>query len=314
MSSSDTPNPTGADKPGLFDRLRALFGMHEPSVREDIEDALEDSATSDDFTPQERLILKNVLSLHELRVADVMVPRADIVSVRADATLGEVLSIFRTAAHSRIPVYGDTLDDPRGMVHIRDFVDFLAKVADPAGAPESAKLSGLNGVDLTTPLSLARILRPVLFAPPSMPALDLLVKMQAMRTHIALVIDEYGGTDGLVSIEDIVETIVGDIEDEHDLDETPQIEAAPDGSFIVDARATLDAVAQAVDAPMDTLVDLEEVDTIAGLVSALAGHVPARGEIIQLGEGLECEVLDADPRRVKKIRIRKSVAGVPKDV
>ena len=314
MSSSDTPNPTGADKPGLFDRLRALFGLHEPSVREDIEDALEESATSDDFTPQERIILKNVLSLHELRVADVMVPRADIISVRADATLGEVLSVFRTAGHSRIPVYGDTLDDPRGMVHIRDFVDFLAKVADPAGAPESAKLSGLNGVDLTTPLSLARILRPVLFAPPSMPALDLLVKMQATRTHIALVIDEYGGTDGLVSIEDIVETIVGDIEDEHDLDETPQIEAAADGSFIVDARATLDAVAQAVNAPMDTLVDLEEVDTIAGLVSALAGHVPARGEIIQLGEALECEVIDADPRRVKKIRIRKSSVSAPKDV
>ena len=314
MSSSDTPNATGADKPGLFDRLRALFGMHEPSVREDIEDALEDSATSDDFTPQERLILKNVLSLHDLRVADVMVPRADIVSVRADATLGEVLSIFRTAGHSRIPVYGDTLDDPRGMVHIRDFVDFLARVADPAGAPESAKLSGLNGVDLTTPLALARILRPVLFAPPSMPALDLLVKMQATRTHIALVIDEYGGTDGLVSIEDIVETIVGDIEDEHDLDETPQIEAAADGSFVIDARASLDAVAQAVNAPMDTLVDLEEVDTIAGLVSALAGHVPARGEIIQLGVDLECEVLDADPRRVKKIRIRRSGASAPKDV
>ena len=314
MSSSDTPNATGAEKPGLFERLRALFGLHEPSVREDIEDALEESATSDDFTPQERLILKNVLSLHELRVADVMVPRADIISVRADATLGEVLSVFRTAGHSRIPVYGDTLDDPRGMVHIRDFVDFLAKVADPAGAPESAKLSGLNGVDLTTPLSLARILRPVLFAPPSMPALDLLVKMQATRTHIALVIDEYGGTDGLVSIEDIVETIVGDIEDEHDLDETPQIEAAPDGSFVIDARVSLDAVAQAVNAPMDTLVDLEEVDTIAGLVSALAGHVPARGEIIQLGEALECEVIDADPRRVKKIRIRRSGASAPKDV
>jgi CBS domain containing-hemolysin-like protein len=314
MSSSDTPNPTGADKPGLFDRLRALFGMHGASVREDIEDALEDSSTSADFTPQERLILKNVLSLHDLRVADVMVPRADIVSVQTDATLGEVLSIFRTAGHSRIPVYGDTLDDPRGMVHIRDFVDFLAKVADPAGAPESAKLSGLNGVDLTTPLSLARILRPVLFAPPSMPALDLLVKMQATRTHIALVIDEYGGTDGLVSIEDIVETIVGDIEDEHDLDETPQIEAAPDGSFVIDARASLEAVSQALDAPMDTLVDLEEVDTIAGLVSALAGHVPARGEIIQLGNDLECEVLDADPRRVKKIRIRRSVAEPAKDV
>jgi CBS domain containing-hemolysin-like protein len=314
MSSSDTPNATGADKPGLFDRLRALFGMHGASVREDIEDALEDSSTSADFTPQERLILKNVLSLHDLRVADVMVPRADIVSVQTDATLGEVLSIFRTAGHSRIPVYGDTLDDPRGMVHIRDFVDFLARVADPAGAPESAKLSGLNGVDLTTPLSLARILRPVLFAPPSMPALDLLVKMQATRTHIALVIDEYGGTDGLVSIEDIVETIVGDIEDEHDLDETPQIEAAPDGSFVIDARASLEAVSQALDAPMDTLVDLEEVDTIAGLVSALAGHVPARGEIIRLGNDLECEVLDADPRRVKKIRIRKSGVEAVKDV
>jgi CBS domain containing-hemolysin-like protein len=314
MSSSDTPNATGADKPGLFDRLRALFGLQGASVREDIEDALEDSSTSADFTPQERLILKNVLSLHDLRVADVMVPRADIVSVQTDATLGEVLSIFRTAGHSRIPVYGDTLDDPRGMVHIRDFVDFLARVADPAGAPEAAKLSGLNGVDLTTPLSLARILRPVLFAPPSMPALDLLVKMQATRTHIALVIDEYGGTDGLVSIEDIVETIVGDIEDEHDLDETPQIEAAPDGSFVIDARASLEAVSQALDAPMDTLVDLEEVDTIAGLVSALAGHVPARGEIIRLGNDLECEVLDADPRRVKKIRIRKSGVEAVKDV
>jgi CBS domain containing-hemolysin-like protein len=192
-------------------------------------------------------------------------------------------------------------------------MDFLAKVAEPADASAAARLTSLTGVDLTTPLSLARILRPVLFAPPSMPALDLLVKMQATRTHIALVIDEYGGTDGLVSIEDIVETIVGDIEDEHDLDETPQIEAAPDGSFVIDARASLEAVSQALDAPMDTLVDLEEVDTIAGLVSALAGHVPARGEIIQLGDALECEVLDADPRRVKKIRIRRS-GGVAKDL
>ncbi len=306
MSGADTNPPSGTEKPGLFDRLRALFGLQGPSVREDIEDALEDSSTNADFTPQERLILRNVLSLHELRVADVMVPRADIVSVRADATLGEVLSIFRTAGHSRIPAYGETLDDPRGMVHIRDFVDFLAKVAEPGGAREAVKLRSLDGVDLTTPLSLARILRPVLFAPPSMPALDLLVKMQATRTHIALVIDEYGGTDGLVSIEDIVETIVGDIEDEHDLEEAPQIVAAPDGGFIVDGRASLEDVSLALDAQLDGLVDLEEVDTIAGLVSAFAGHVPARGEIIQLDETLECEVLDADPRRVKKIRIRKN--------
>ncbi len=313
MSGSETSSATSTEKPGLFDRLRALFGLQGPSVREDIEDALEDSSTSADFTPQERLILKNVLSLHELRVADVMVPRADIVSVRADATLGEVLAIFRTAGHSRIPAYGDTLDDPRGMVHIRDFMDFLAKVAESGSATKPAKLTGLNDVDLTTPLSLARILRPVLFAPPSMPALDLLVKMQATRTHIALVIDEYGGTDGLVSIEDIVETIVGDIEDEHDLEEAPLIVPAPDGGFIVDARASLESVSQALDADLEALADLEEVDTIAGLVSALAAHVPARGEIIRLDDALECEVLDADPRRVKKIRIRKSVVSAAKD-
>ena len=314
MSGADTNHASGSDKPGLFERLRSLFGLQGPSVREDIEDALEGSSTSTDFTPQERLILKNVLSLHELRVADVMVPRADIVSVRADASLGEVLAIFRTAGHSRIPAYGDTLDDPRGMVHIRDFMDFLAKVAESSNGTKPAKLAGLNGVDLTTPLSLARILRPVLFAPPSMPALDLLVKMQAMRTHIALVIDEYGGTDGLVSSEDIVETIVGDIEDEHDLEEAPLIVAAPDGGFIVDARASLEEVSRALAEPLESLVDLEEVDTIAGLVSALASHVPARGEIIRLGESLECEVLDADPRRVKKIRIRRSGAGAAKDI
>ena len=312
------------EKPGLFERLRTLLGFQGASVREDIEDALDDTSTSGDFTPQERVILKNVLSLHELRVADVMVPRADIISVRSDASLGEVLSIFRTAGHSRIPVYGETLDDPRGMVHIRDFVDHLARAAesgrlrvrvappaDQRAETELMKVAGVNGLDLTMSLSTAQILRPVLFAPPSMPALDLLVRMQATRTHIALVIDEYGGTDGLVSIEDIVETIVGDIEDEHDLDETPKIESVADGSFIVDARANLDAVSEALGSEVASMVDLEEVDTIAGLVTTIAGHVPARGEIIRLREDLECEVLDADPRRVKKIRIRKTVRAAP---
>ena len=326
MSGPDTQSANESDRPerqGLFERLRTLLGFHGASVREDIEDALEDNSTSADFTPQERVILKNVLALHELRVADVMVPRADIIAVPADSTLGEVLSIFRTAGHSRIPVYGETLDDPRGMVHIRDFVDYLARVAETGrtrlrlsvGSADAraegglVKVAGLNGLDLTMPMSSAQILRPVLFAPPSMPALDLLVRMQAKRTHIALVIDEYGGTDGLVSIEDIVETIVGNIEDEHDLDETPSIEKAADGSFTVDARANLEAVSQALEVELSTLVDLEEVDTIAGLVTTIAGHVPARGEIIRLDETLECEVLDADPRKVKKIRIRKMPTG-----
>ena len=150
-------------------------------------------------------------------------------------------------------------------------------------------------------MSEANILRPVLFAPPSMPALDLLVKMQATRTHMALVIDEYGGTDGLASIEDIVEMIVGDIEDEHDLDESPKSIASADGGFVVDARASLEDVSQAIDADLTAISDAEEVDTLGGLITTLAGHVPVRGEIIVEG-GLEFEILDADPRRVKRIQ------------
>jgi CBS domain containing-hemolysin-like protein len=163
-----------------------------------------------------------------------------------------------------------------------------------------------RGLDMS--LSQANILRPLLFVPASMPALDLLVKMQATRTHMALVIDEYGGTEGLASIEDIVEMIVGDIEDEHDSGESPKIEAATDGNFIVDARAGLSDVFHAIDADLTAIGDAEEVDTLGGLVTALAGHVPARGEII-VEDGIEFEVVDADPRRVKRVKIR--MAGAP---
>ncbi len=214
-----------------------MFGLEPASARDDIEDALEEADASGDFTPQERAILKNVLALNEVKVADLMVPRADIVAVSVEVTLGELLAIFRTAAHSRLPVYGDTLDDPRGMVHIRDFIDFLASepsfglVAEPAKGDATGERKAVAELGMNTPLSAAHILRPVLFAPPSMPALDLLVKMQASRTHMALVIDEYGGTDGLVSIEDVVELIVGDIEDEHDEADRPQIAAAGDGDL-----------------------------------------------------------------------------------
>ncbi len=169
----------------------------------------------------------------------------------------------------------------------------------------------LGALDLDLPLSAAKILRPVLFVPPSMPALDLLVKMQATRTHMALVIDEYGGTDGLVSIEDIVEMIVGDIEDEHDLDDGPKIEANEDGSFFVDARADLDEVSEILGADLAAMSEAEDLDTVGGLVTALAGHVPVRGEIIVEG-GFEFEVLDADPRRLKRLKIyreAKSACG-----
>lgn len=299
-------------KPSLFDRLRALFGLGGLSTRDDIEDALAETSIEDDISPLERALLKNVLALHEVQVGDVMVPRADIVAASLQTKLADVLEVFRTVGHSRLPVHGETLDDPRGMVHIRDFVAYFTAAASSASSPlvepegEAAASCRWPRSGLEMSLSQANILRPVLFVPASMPALDLLVKMQATRTHMALVIDEYGGTEGLASIEDIVEMIVGDIEDEHDSGESPKIEAAADGNFIVDARADLGEVFRAIDADLTAISDIGEVDTLGGLVTSLVGHVPARGEIIVEG-GIEFEVVDADPRRVKRVKIR--IAG-----
>ena len=303
--AAETPASVPREQPsGLFERVRALFGIAPASARDDIEDAIEESA-SEEFTPQERAILKNVLALHEVRVEDLMVPRADIVALALDTPLSEVLDCFRAAGHSRLPVYEETLDDPRGMIHIRDFVIFLAAdsrfglIRGEEGAPVGS--DGETGLNM--PLSATRILRPVLYAPPSMPALDLLLKMQASRTHMALVIDEYGGTDGLVSIEDVMEAIVGDIEDEHDEDEAPELHASGDGGWIAEARASLDEVSKAAGFDFSSLPEAEEVDTIGGLVTAAAGRVPDRGEILKGPGEFEYEVLDADPRRIKRVKI-----------
>jgi len=309
MSDAERGEKNGREgQGGLLERLRSLLGLGIGSVRDDIEDALEESKEDADFTPQERAILKNVLALHDVRVADIMLPRADIIAIAADTPLSDVLARFRTAGHSRLPVFGETLDDPQGMIHIRDFVDFLASEPRfglaPEGAVGATRLS-LPGVEvgMSMPLAAAAILRPVLFAPPSMPALDLLLKMQTSRTHMALVIDEYGGTDGLVSIEDVVEAIVGDIEDEHDEAERPKVAAGPDGTFFVEARAPLDEVSEATGFDFSALADAEGVDTIGGLLTNFVGRVPGRGEIVTgLGE-FEFEVLDADPRRVKRVKI-----------
>jgi CBS domain containing-hemolysin-like protein len=326
MSASDSPSHEQKhERASLFDRLRSLFGLGSASVRDDIEDALQDESVESDLSDQERAMLKNVLGLHELRVQDVMVPRADVIAVSLDASLGDVLSVFRTAGHSRLPVHGENLDDPRGMVHIRDFVDYIATAMDGflrTPGPEQGrdiedrstrrqalmKLRGIGEVDLTLPLSKAGIVRPVLFVPPSMPALDLLVKMQATRTHMALVIDEYGGTDGLASIEDIVETIVGDIEDEHDEDDRPVIQKEADESWIVDARASLEDLTQLVGFDFEALSSGGHVDTLGGLVSTLAGRVPGRGEKVQSGS-VAFEILDADRRRLKRVRVRVVGAG-----
>jgi CBS domain containing-hemolysin-like protein len=289
--------------------FRNLIGLKPtPSLRTDLEVALsEPNEAQAGFSPQERSMLSNILSLRERRVADIMVPRADIVAVDQHASIGELLNIFREAGHSRLPVYHETLDDLVGMVHIRDFLGYLTANAPrkAGGEPE------LGNIDLSMQLSAANIIRPVLFVPPSMPAMDLLVKMQTTRIHIALVIDEYGGTDGLVSIEDIVEEVVGDIEDEHDEEEAAI--AVAEGGWIASARASLDEVKEVVGEDFSTETfgeemreQAEEIDTVGGFVTAIVGRVPARGELIKCSNGYEFEILDADPRRIKKLRIRKT--------
>ena len=305
-----TPTETDDTRDHWYDRVLTRLGLKpRESIRHDLEDVLAETVEDTDFSPQERAMLKNVLSFHRIRVEDVMVPRADIVAVAADTNLGELLGLFRTAGHSRLPVYGETLDDPKGMVHIRDFLDFIAMRADggasEAGSGDEAPLPSLGQIDLSMALSSANILRPVLFVPRSMPAIDLLVRMQATRTHMALVIDEYGGTDGLVSIEDLVEMVVGDIEDEHDEDATLTIVPAADGTYIADARASLDEVKEVLGLDLTEEEGAEDIDTIGGFIVTLAGRVPSRSEVIEGPSGLEFEVLDADPRRVKRLRVHR---------
>ncbi len=292
--------------------LRTVFGWKSGSIRADLEVVLEAGAPGETgFSPEERAMLRNILGLRERRVEDVMIPRADIVAVQQDIALGELVKVFEGAGHSRLVVYNDTLDDPAGMIHIRDLIVFMASRA-AVNAQINARRrkpfpAGLDfkAVDLSVSLSSTGIIRKILFVPPSMPAIDLLAKMQATRIHLALVIDEYGGTDGLVSIEDIVEQIVGDIEDEHDEDESPAVVRQPDGSFLADARASLEDVTMTLGPDFDVGEVADEVDTLGGYLVVQFGRVPVRGELIPGPAGFEIEVLDADPRRVKKVKIHR---------
>jgi len=219
------------------------------------------------------------------------------------------VNIFANAGHSRLVVYNETLDNPAGMVHIRDLVAFMAAraAAAPANTTEREQTHqanlGFANFDLTLPLQAAKIVREILYAPPSMPALDLLAKMQATRIHLALVIDEYGGTDGLVSMEDLVELIVGDIADEHDERELPAVTRQNDGSFLADGRASLEDVRAVIGGEFDVGEAGSEVDTLSGYLVIRAGHVPVRGELVPAPGSFEAEVLDADPRRIKKVKI-----------
>jgi CBS domain containing-hemolysin-like protein len=293
--------------------LRILFRWKAGTIRADLKSLLERGLPGETgFSPEESTMLKNILALRERRIEDVMLPRADIVAVQQDITLGELMRVFESAGHSRLVVYNEALDDPVGMVHIRDLIGFMTAQASarPGEYAEREPLLpadlDLTSIDLAMPLAATSIVRSILFVPPSMPAMDLLARMQATRVHLALVIDEYGGTDGLVSIEDIVELIVGDIADEHDVEEPLGVARQADGSFLADARASLEDVAAMIGADFDVREHLDEVDTLGGYLITRAGHVPVRGELVAGPPGFEIEVLDADPRRVKRARIFRS--------
>jgi len=263
------------------------------AMRESLEEVIvESERESPALSAQERVMFGNLLKFGELKVRDVMVPRAEIVAVDESIGLADLLMLFREAQHSRLPMFHETLDDPTGLIHVKDVLGLLQ--AEASGAyclSPNARITALR--------------RPVLFAPPSMRALDLLLKMQATHTHLALVIDEYGGTDGLVSIEDIIEQIVGDIADEHD-EVAGGVRQDGDG-YIADARMDLDDFESQTG--HDLLVkDAEDeiergIDSLGGLVVSLLGRVPLRGEIVTHPDGTEFQVLEADPRRVRKLRV-----------
>jgi magnesium and cobalt transporter len=271
----------GAMRGWLRGRRRSKGGE---TVRDALEELIEDRDSAEiPIDEHERQLLGNILHLRGVTAYDVMVPRADIVAVEAKITLEGLISLFITCGHSRLPVYRRSLDDVFGMVHIKDLLEVLGQ---------------------GKPFNLPRLARRVQFVAPSMRVTDLLLEMRLKRSHLALVVDEYGGIDGLITIEDLVEQIVGEIEDEHDQDEEPEMIIHGDGAVEADGRTPIAEFEGHMGAVL-TEEEREEVETLGGLVSFVAGRVPLRGELIIHSAGLEFEVLDADPRRVKRVKIRR---------
>jgi magnesium and cobalt transporter len=265
--------------------LRRVLGLRngESTVRDTLEELIEEREEAEvPIDAEEKVLLANILELRGQTVFDVMVPRVDIVAVDVNSSLPGLIDVMTKEAHSRVPIYRDNLDHVTGMVHIKDVLAW-------------------RGEDAA--FSLPKILRKVLFVSPSMQVLELLLEMRAKRTHMAMVVDEYGGVDGLVTIEDLVEEIVGEIEDEHDQTEEPELVQRPDGSFDADARAVLEEL-QDVLKPIMGEEEWEDSQTLGGLVVDLAGRVPIRGELITHSSGIEFQILDADPRRLKRVRVR----------
>ncbi|MDR1829105.1 MAG: hemolysin family protein [Methylobacteriaceae bacterium] len=300
----ETPESGSGTDDSWYEKLLSRVGLkRRESAHESVEDALLDAAEDLDleFSPHERMMIKNIVGFHNTRVDDVMVPRADIIAVPLDMKLDDLLDVFREAGHSRLPTYQETLDDPKGMVHIRDFLDYMVE-SSSGGETGSHDFSKLN---FNKTIAEAGLQRDVLFVPGAMQAVDLLARMQAKRIHIALVIDEYGGTDGLVSMEDLVETVVGDIEDEHD-EATKDITVGEDGALTADGGADLEEVSQILGVDLAEAPNIDDVDTIGGFVMTLAGRVPRKSEKFTGPEGLVFEIVDANPRRIKTVRISRT--------
>ncbi|HEY0206253.1 MAG TPA: hemolysin family protein [Acetobacteraceae bacterium] len=271
-------------------RGRHRDGNVRESIAELVQQSIDDSqtdGTAPELDRQERALIANVLRLRGMTADDVMIPRADIIAIPVDVTLEQALDQIRREGHSRLPVYREQLDDILGMVHIKDVFSYV-------GRPDAFNLEAL----LRRPLMVA----------PQIPVLDLLLQMRQARMHLALVVDEYGGIDGLLTIEDLVEEIVGDIADEHDEVEGPMIVERPDGALDLDARLPIEDF----EARLGPILSDEEreadMDTIGGLVFTLAGRVPARGEVISHSSGLEFRILDADARRIRRLRARRPAA------
>ncbi len=328
LAAATAPVETSSSPQSLLNALLSRIGLRSPSVRELLEADLKSEAEADAaaFSTEEREMLRRLLRFGGLRVDDIMVPRADIIALEESDSLAELLRTFGEAGVSRIPLYSETLDDPRGMIHVKDLFGWLTreaaseavstriavaaedgnghKKADATPEPQSTLLD-FGHVDLSRPITSAKLRRPVLYVPPSMPATNLLIRMQSTRIHMALVVDEYGGTDGLITIEDLVEQIVGDIEDEHDVAEAAYIVDDPKLGLIALARTPINQLEEHLGVKLLKPEEEEDIDTLGGLMFSLLGRVPVRGELVRHPSGIELEVLDADARRLKKVKIHR---------
>lgn len=296
-------------KPSLLSKWKKRLGNKSESLEETLETVIEEHKGEEGAPALDgdaRSMMRNVIGFAEMRVKDLMVPRANIIAVDQEITMRALMAQFIEAGHSRLPVYRESLDDVAGMIHVKDFLRWMTL----RGKRKKTKTSPETGLEIpakelaTTIKHHSSLIIDVLFVPPSMPAPDLLVKMKASHIHLAIVVDEYGGTDGIVSLEDLVEEIIGDISDEHDTDEErDELKQIDDVTYMADGQVEIAKLEQELHRELLAADQKDEADTLAGLVFEMAGRVPIRGEIIKHPSGIEFEIVDSDARRIKRVRI-----------